>query len=112
MLTTNTIRNHLDYSDIIHMARHEPSIRHPRMSRAKRAAQFAAVTMVTLPKPTDQIIDDYGDWDDWYGDQSTADDWCEEWDDAWSTPSDNGWCSDTIDDWHSTPSAPRKKRRR
>ena len=68
---------HYDYSDIINLPRPEPSPRHPRMSMAKRAAQFRPVSMVDIPEPVSEEIPDYGDWEDWYGDQTDV--WCESW---------------------------------
>lgn len=64
------------YADIIHLPRPEPSPRHPRMSRQKRAAQFRPVGMVPIPQPEPQEIIEYHDWGEWYGDQTTAG-WCE-----------------------------------
>lgn len=55
------------YESILHKPHHEPSARHPRMPREKRAAQFRPVTMTPPPSRDPEEIKEY--WD-WLGDQS------------------------------------------
>lgn len=63
-----------DYSDIINLSR-PTSKTYPKMPQAKRAAQFAAVTFVQVGDLAAPEVDNYGPWDDWYGDQTDV--WCE-----------------------------------
>ncbi len=63
-----------NYNDIINLSR-PTSKTYPKMPREKRAAQFAAVTMVKLGDLNIPEISDYGAWEDWYGNQTDA--WCE-----------------------------------
>lgn len=55
------------YQEILHRP-HHVSKRHPQMSMAKRAAQFAPVTMTKADFPDPLLTAEYISWD---GDQSS-----------------------------------------
>ncbi|MEE0433867.1 MAG: hypothetical protein UDB11_00470 [Peptococcaceae bacterium] len=63
-----------NYDDIINLSR-PTSKTYPKMPPSKRAAQFAAVTMVKLGDLDVPEVADYGSWDEWYGDQTDI--WCD-----------------------------------